>query len=58
MTNEGTATRTRLSVRRVVIRQKEDRVSNRGCLFHKLELREIGELPVTRMLWSSSCRTY
>ena len=27
-----------------------------GCPFHKLELYEIGELPATRMLWSSSCR--
>ena len=25
-----------------------------GCPFHKLELHEIGELPATRMLWSSS----
>ena len=24
----------------------------------KLELYEIGELPATRMLWSSSCRTF
>ena len=29
-----------------------------GCPFHKLELHEIGELPATRMLWSSSCRTF
>ena len=28
------------------------------CPFHKLELYEIGELPATRMLWSSSCRTF
>ena len=29
-----------------------------GCPFHKLELREISELPATRMLGSSSCRTF
>ena len=28
------------------------------CPFHKLELYEIGELPATGMLWSSSCRTF
>ena len=28
------------------------------CPFHKLELREISELPATRMLGSSSCRTF
>ena len=28
------------------------------CPFHKLELYEIGELPATRMLWSSSRRTF
>ena len=30
----------------------------RSCPFHKLELREISELPATRMLGSSSCRTF
>ena len=30
----------------------------RACPFHKLELYEIGELPATGMLWSSSCRTF
>ena len=35
------------------------RVSQRTrCPFHKLELYEIGELPATRMLWSSSCRRF
>ena len=29
-----------------------------GCPFHILELYEIGELPATRMLWSSSCGTF
>ena len=29
-----------------------------ACPFHKLELREISELPATRMLGSSSCRTF
>ena len=29
-----------------------------GCPFHKLELREISELPATRMRGSSSCRTF
>ena len=29
-----------------------------GLPFHKLELREISELPATRMLGSSSCRTF
>ena len=29
-----------------------------SCPFHKLELREISELPATRMLGSSSCRTF
>ena len=29
-----------------------------ACPFHKLELYEIGELPATGMLWSSSCRTF
>ena len=28
------------------------------CPFHKLELCEISELPATRMLGSSSCRTF
>ena len=28
------------------------------CPFHKLELYEIGELPATGMLWSSSYRTF
>ena len=32
--------------------------SSASCPFHKLELHEIGELPATRMLWSSSCRTF
>ena len=31
---------------------------NSACPFYKLELYEIGELPTTRMLWSSSCRTF
>ena len=33
-------------------------IRRRRCPFHKLELYEIGELPATRMLWSSSYRTF
>ena len=34
------------------------KLTQTACPFHKLELYEIGELPATRMLWSSSCRTF
>ena len=34
------------------------KLTQAACPFHKLELREISELPATRMLGSSSCRTF
>ena len=33
-------------------------IASVACPFHKLELHEIGKLPATRTLWSSSCRTF
>ena len=55
------ALRSTLMRRPFVIRKKEDRseaAEHSRCPFHKLELYEIGELPATGMLWSSSRRTF
>ena len=38
-------------------RPEHERRDGVSCPFHKLELHEIGKLPATRTLGSSSCRT-